>query len=247
MTLPVGLWGKLMLITTSVWANGVAHTIEVEFPVLARIERDTSGVANAERHGLDGLVVGDDDDGMVVGTEKGVHGGEDSFLRADEGEHLVRGDRVVGGSDGFAESGRAPGFRVAEIEAVPGGTVGGVGQGQKLGEGHGLHVGGAEVVSGGEFPFAEEDLERKRAQRVHWVSPAFLWSWSRIIARREGPRLAGEGLQSTVESQQSEDAETDPPVETDNAETLRTPRSERRHPAQISRPESHGQFSIDKC
>ena len=156
-----GVVGKVDGDQSGVGPKRGAQQIHVEIPMVVDVERYARDLANVERHGLCGLVIRGDDDGMIARAQQHLHRDIDGLLRAREAQQVFRRDRVVCSRDLLAQRRRTVGFGVPQADSVECRPIFRVCQREQLRDRHVLAVRPGQVVFRGEFPFREEHLERE--------------------------------------------------------------------------------------
>ena len=147
-------------------AQCAAHVVEVQRPAALVLELDGADLrARGARDLVQRLVGGRDDDGVVVGAQRGLGEGEDRLLRAREDEHVVRLEPRIQRCDLGAQQRVPGGLGVSERQLLPQRARLVVGQRQQLALRVGLDVGGAQQELGGELVLGEVALQRERADR----------------------------------------------------------------------------------
>lgn len=141
--------------------------VEVQGPVPVRVEGHPGDLAQRHRHGLGGLVVRGHHHRVVARSEEDVHGQVEGFLGTGETDDVVGTGALVHLRDHFTQCRVAERLGVTQGQVLEGVPVLVIGQREELAERHGLHVGGGQVMAGGELPPREVRLQAEIGQPGH--------------------------------------------------------------------------------
>ena len=125
------------------------------------IERHAADGADPERNGFGRLVIGGDDNGMVIRPQQGAHGDINALLRAGEAQQLVGCDGLIGRRNLGAQRCCPKGLGIAEMQTVEALAIGQAGMTEQFAKRHALRVRRGQVMPRREFPFREIHFERK--------------------------------------------------------------------------------------
>lgn len=147
-----------------------AHLVEIERPVRIFIQRDPGHRADRERDRLGGLIVGGDDDAVVLGLQQHAHRDIDAFFRAREAQQLVGGDGFVGADNLFQQRFSAERLGIAEVQVVEPLAIFRRCVRKQLRNRHALRVGCGEMILRGKLPLRKIHLQRKIPHRSFVLS-----------------------------------------------------------------------------
>ena len=133
------------------------------------------------------LIIRGDDNGVAVGIQHHLVGGEDALAGAREAQHVLGRLRLIGFSDGFAQVGGTEGLGIAQPQVLEAGALFRAGAVQQVAQRQAFGVGGRKVILGLELPLGKVGLKPEIGQGRHGQSSGLQKSFRVSAGRRDQP------------------------------------------------------------